>query len=176
MRFLPRFASRFAFAHVTPALPARSCAALFYGLWVRDDVMPIAAWMATTNIWRLMIFAHLAATALPRYRACVQTMMDKASTLSRYWEQEDIHLDHVGRAISELVVHARVTATDRFELVEEVQHDLAQRQSPVVSITWRPWWLGVDLHTALLVWPASSRAHVVCGGYVVSVTMGSRIS
>ncbi len=44
---------------------------------------PMAAWMATSNIWRLMISRIFATTARPRYVAWERcTMMDSASTFS----------------------------------------------------------------------------------------------
>ena len=75
--------------------------------------------------------------------------------------QQDVDLHHVGRAVLlELVVHRGVAAAHRLQLVEEVQHDLAQRQlvrehhlAAVVG--------HVDLHAALLVGERHDRPDVL---------------
>ena len=78
---------------------------------------PIAAWIATSNIWRGISSRIFATTSRPRYCALARcTMIDSASTLLAV--DQDVDLDHVGGAVLlELVVHAtRSRATRDFSL------------------------------------------------------------
>jgi hypothetical protein len=55
---------------------------------------------------------------------------DDGQRVDLFAVEQDVDLDHVGRAVLlELVVHGGIAARHRLELVEEVQHDLAQRHS-----------------------------------------------
>ena len=73
---------------------------------------------------------------------------------------QDVDLDHVGGPVLlELVVHRCIAAADALELVEEVQHDLAQRhvvgEHDLLAVVRH-----VELHAALLVGERHHGAHV----------------
>ncbi len=75
--------------------------------------------------------------------------------------EQDVDLDHVGGPeLLELVVHGRIAARYRFQLVEEIQHDFAQRhfvgQHDLLAVIGH-----VQLHAPLLVRQGHDRAHIV---------------
>ncbi len=116
--------------------------------------------MATSNIWRLMIsriFGHHGTAPVVRLAA----VNDDGQGIDLLAVEQNVHLDHVrGAVLLELVVHRGIATADRFELVEEVEHDLAQRQ--LVSEHDLAAVVGhVDLHAALLVGQRHHRADVV---------------
>ena len=89
---------------------------------------PIAAWMATSNIWRGIserIFGDDLAAAVLRERA----MHHHRQRVDALAVDQDVELDHVGGAkLLELVVERRVAARHRLQAVEEIHHHLGQRQ------------------------------------------------
>ena len=75
--------------------------------------------------------------------------------------EQDIDLHHVrGTKLFELIVHRRIAARHRFELVKEVQHNLTQRhfvgQHDLLAVVSH-----VQLHAALLVGQRHDRADIV---------------
>ena len=87
-------------------------------------------------------------------------MDDDGQRIDLFAIEQDVHLHHVGGAVLlELVVHGGVAARHGLELVEEVQHDLAQRQ--LVGQHDLPAVVGhVQLHATLLVGQCHHRAHI----------------
>src|SRR5471032_1638862 len=114
---------------------------------------------------------HLAAAI-----GAVGAVHDDGQCIDFFAVDQHVDLDHVGGAVFlELVVHRRVTARGRFQLVEEVQHDLAHRhfidQLDLAAVV-----AHVQLHAALADAQRDHRATYSCGMYRLTVTMGSRIS
>ena len=87
-------------------------------------------------------------------------MDDDGQSVDLLTIEQDIDLDHIRRPeFFEFIVHRCIASADGFELVEEVEHDLAQRHvvgqhhlTAVVS--------HIDLHAALLIGKRHHRADI----------------
>ena len=89
---------------------------------------PMAAWMATSNIWRGMSSRIFETRARPRVIGKV-AVDDDGERVDGVAADENVHLDH-GRdpGAGQVVVERSVAAGDGLQLVVEVEDYLVQRK------------------------------------------------